>query len=115
MPDVFLAEALTQTATYWAPGDDDAYGQRTPGSPVSADCRWEERAELFIDERGAERRSAAVAYVDQDMEVGGWLALGDLTATSDPRTLSVGQAWPIRGFKKVGNIEGTEFTRKAFL
>ena len=100
----FPADLLNHTVTYWPPGSLGASGQPAPGAAATMDGRWEERTELFIDARGAEVRSQAVVYVASDVALNGWLALGNQTATANPRTLA--GAYSIRGFKKVSDVEG---------
>lgn len=79
---------MRQAATYWPPGAADGYGGIVPGTPRVVACRWEDRAVLFRSPSGEEEVSAAVVYPDQELAVKGYLALGDQTATADPRGLA---------------------------
>ena len=108
----FINELLKQTVTYWAPSSMSGWGGETFASPVAIDGRWEDKQELFIDSKGQEVRSNAVVYVDQDVDLGGFLYLGTSTA-SDPTT--VDGAREIRAFQKSPNIKATEFIHKAWL
>jgi hypothetical protein len=116
----FISHALKQTAVYWGDPVSDGAGGRTFGSayPVEIDCRWEQKADLFIDMAGQETRSRAVVYVSQDLDMGGYLFLGSLSELSgaeqaDP--LIVSRAYEIRQFQKVPNLKGDMTTRKAWL
>ena len=113
MSDAFLPELLTMEATYWPLGSNSGEG-RSPGSPQIIDVHWEDLAEQYINDTGEEVVSRSVIYVGIDLDKGGWLALGDKTDTSDPRTIS-GQAWPILQFKKIPSIDAGMFERRAIL
>jgi hypothetical protein len=105
-----------QTITYWAPaGTRDAYGNQTFASPALIGGFWMDKQELFVDAEGREVRSTAVVFVDQDCELGGYLAEGDQTATANP--VSVDGAREIRGWEKIPHLRQIEAktTRKALL
>ena len=110
---------LQQTAVYWASPVADGYGGRTFDDPVEIACRWEYRQELFIDAHGRERRSEAVIYVNTDLDLGGYLYLGDLDdldsgEEADPTTVT--NAREVRRFDKVPALRSsTSFTYKAWL
>ena len=108
---------LKQTALYWATPMPDGWGGNTWDDPVELDCRWEQKQELFIDAHGDEVRSAAVVYLDQDVDTGGFLMLGDLDdiSSSSESPDDVGEAFEIRGFAKIPNIKGTKFERRVWL
>ena len=97
---------LNQVCTYWVPsGSTDLYGKGAFNTPVLLNCRWEDIAEIFIDKTGEERHSKSRIFLAQDIALEGYLALGDQTATSDPRTLS--GAWEVRNRKASLQIVGT--------
>jgi len=118
MPDRYLTRNLNQTVVYWASPVPDGYGGKTFDDPVEIDARWEDRQELFIDAHGNEVHSHAVVIIDQDVDMGGYLYLGDLDdlsseEESDPQTVS--GAREIRSFQKVPNIRATAYRRTAWL
>ncbi len=76
---------MTQTATYWSPAGNDGFGGVGFNAPVLLKCRWQDKADLFRDQDGHERVSSAVVYPDQPLTIRGWLALGDQTASADPK------------------------------
>ncbi|MEW5725094.1 MAG: hypothetical protein AB1896_18420, partial [Thermodesulfobacteriota bacterium] len=106
---------------YWPSPVSNGRGGFTWGEAVEIKGRWEGRSEVFLDQDGREIRSQAVAYVDQDVDLGGYLYLGALDNLdpdhSDP-TLIEG-AWEIRSFKKVTALKelsgGFPMVRKAWL
>lgn len=102
----------TQTATYWATPVADGYGGHTFTAPVSLTVRWEERTERFINPQGDPEYSRAIVILGQDVTVGGFLYLGS-SAEADPT--DVQNAFRIRAFEKVPNVQGTAYQRTAFL
>lgn len=103
----------TQLATYWGSPTIDGYGTRSFASPRTVYTRWEDRTDLVIVFEGERIPSKARVFVLEDVEVGGYLALGDQTATADPTTLAAAQL--VKVFDKTPSIDGTEFTRKVML
>lgn len=115
-----LTDKLRQTAVYWGDPQSDGAGGRTFGSayPIELSIRWEQRQELFIDASGQESTSKAVVYVDQDVDIGGYLYLGgldDLSSAEEANPLTVDGTYEIRGLKKLPDIRADRFMRKAWL
>ena len=108
---------LKQMALYWDTPTPSGWGGDTWDDPVEINCRWEQKHEIFINAEGDEVRSQAVVYLDQDVDLGGYLMLGDLddisSSTESPD--DVDSAFEIRAFAKIPNIKGTKFVRKAWL
>jgi hypothetical protein len=105
-----------QTAVYWAPIGYDNTGHPEWDDPIEIDCRWEDVTEEFIDPTGTRFFSTAKVYVDQDVELGGVLMLGeldDLESGSDPKANE--GAWEIKRFEKLPNLRNTENLRTALL
>ncbi len=103
---------LNQTATYWAKDGEDDFGNTSFSSPQTIECRWEDNSEMFRDDNGNEVMSNAVVYVNKDLELEGYLYLGDNDA-NDPTTLD--NAREIRKFEKMPSVDGSEYQRKAWL
>ena len=101
-----------QQATYWGQPVPTGYGGHEFDIPEVIRCRWEQKTEEFIDKKGATKLSQAVVYVDQDVEVGGYLYLGD-TSEADPTALK--EALPIQRYAKVPDIRAVEYVRKVWL
>lgn len=96
--------------------DYDEYGQPVYTDPIELECRWEDRSEEFIDPSGTRMTSAAVVYVDQDVDVGGVLMLGELEDITDESIPKENEgAHEIRAFNKLPNLRATEFLRTAYL
>ena len=116
----FLTGQLKQTAIYWGDPQSDGMGGRTFGSsyPVELSVRWEQRQELFIDAAGQEKRSQAVVYVAQDVDMGGYLFLGtldNLSSAEEADPLTVDGAHEIRGWAKVPSLKADRYLRKIWL
>lgn len=83
---------MNQFATYWAPGNNDGFGDVVYNAPpVRIACRWQEKKDLVRNAQGQEVVSSATVYVDRELLPRGYLAFGDLTGDvdsdgfSDPR------------------------------
>jgi len=113
----FVSRNLKQTAVYWASPSSDGYGGNTFDSPVEIDCRWEKKQQLFVDGAGKEALSSAVVYLGQDVDLSGYLYLGDLDdiASSVTGPEDVSGAYEIRGFDKIPTLKATDYLRKAWL
>ncbi|MCK4858882.1 MAG: hypothetical protein KAT58_12990 [candidate division Zixibacteria bacterium] len=113
-----LANQLKQTAVYWGNPQSDGYGGRTFDDAVELDVRWQDRQELFVDAQGREQISRAVAYVATDLDIGGYLYLGelaDLSSAEEGDPLSVSTAYEIRAISKTPDIGADRFARKVWL
>lgn len=114
----FLTDNLLQTAVYWGNPTPDGYGSFTFDTPIEISVRWEDRTELFIDRTGTESKSLAVVYLGQDVNIGGWLFLGELSDIDSGLTDTphlVPNAREIRAFRKTPSLDIEIFERKAWL
>lgn len=116
-----ITRMLKDTATYW-PVITDGYGGFEFGAPVAISCRWEEVQEEFITPEGREEVSDAVVYVDRDLEVGGYLAQGDYSASTsttttgeEPSFTPPDSARPIKQFSKLPKLRYDEYLRTCYL
>lgn len=79
-----LARAMRQTCTYWTPtGDTDIYGKPIWSAPVQLPCRWENNQSQIVSKTGEEVVSKARVYLLVDINVNGYLYLGE-TTEADP-------------------------------
>lgn len=88
-----LTGTLNQTGVYWGGPVDDGRGGYTfvdSEGPTEQDIRWEDKRVLFSNTLGKQELSNAVAYVDRDMEVGGYLYLGTLAQVEALTGIDVG-------------------------
>lgn len=108
-----LQNAYTQKVTYWAESAIDGFGNRSYNPPTVFIGRWEDRTDLTIAFEGEVKPSKAIVYLQQDVALGDFLALGDRTVTTDPTTLT--DAYVIKVFVKMPSISGGEFIRKVML
>lgn len=103
---------MDQDATYWAPGSPDEYGLIALAAPVAITCRWQNKAELFLDAQGNQAISSAVVYPDQALELQGWLFEGT-SAEADAR--DVAGAREIRAVGTSPDLDNDEVLNKAWL
>lgn len=103
---------LNQVATYWGSPSPTGFGGHTFGTPSSIMVRWEEKNEEFVDEQGNQKISQAVVFAEGDLEVGGYLYLGE-TSETDPT--SIDDALPIQRYAKIPDIRAVQYLRKAWL
>lgn len=103
---------MNTQATYWPPATADAEGKVTVSTGSLVSVRWQDKAEIFVDESGTEHTSAAVVYVAQEVARNGWLALGDQTA-QDPKTLE--SARHIKAVQQSPHLTRDETLVKAML
>lgn len=110
----YRTKNLNQTGTYWGNPIPDGIGWYTFDDPVTIDCRWEDKEEIFIDENGQEKVSSSVVYAGQDIDVKGYVALGDYTASAyaDPKSVTLSQQ--VGRFDKIPNLRGDTFVGKIF-
>lgn len=105
---------MRQDATYWAPGTNDGFGNRTFAiAPVLIKCRWQDVAKLFRSATGEERTSVAIVYVDRVLEVGGYLVRGNMTQEADPTTVE--GAHEVRQLGSSPNLRATQELLKVWL
>jgi len=103
---------LPQTCTYWGAPVSSGFGGTTFSLPSPLPCRWEEKAEEFVDASGQTKVSRAIVYLSDDVEVGGYLFLGDVS-TVDPTSLD--GAYNIQRYSKMPDIRAANYLRKAWL
>jgi hypothetical protein len=107
-----------QVAVYWGNPQNDGYGGHTFDTATEIRVRWEDKQELFRDVEGREVLSSAVVYSEVDLDLGGFLYLGNVDDSgldSDPLPKEVPAAREIKQFSKIPNLRGTKFVRKSWL
>lgn len=109
---IWSTEYMNQTATYWGQMVNDGYGGGTFPAPVSISCRWQDDNQKAVDAEGNEFVSVSTVYPDQELELGGWLYLGESVST-DPR--SVYGAHEIKQYRVMPDLSGTLTEVKAWL
>jgi hypothetical protein len=116
----FILNKLNQTCVYWANPQDDGYGGKTFDEPVEIVCRWEERVQLVKSEiANTEFISRAVVFINQDVDLNGFLYLGtldDMDSDSQENPMKQDGAYIIKIFDKIPSLnDSTAFIRTATL
>lgn len=108
---MMFPSGLTAPITHWVatPG---TYGGFSFSVPVVLNGRWEQRAELFLDQAGQKVVSRAIVYLDTDVALEDYLFEGESTV-ADPTTLAGTEQ--VRAFNKIPDLANLEYLRKAFL
>ena len=119
-----ITRMLRQTCVYWAlagvesgGSDYDEHGQPQYTDPEELNCRWEVKTVEFLGPSGTQELSNAVVYVDQDVDVGGVLMLGELVDIDSSLTVPKQneETWEIRRFEKLPNLKNTEYLRTVYM
>lgn len=115
----FIKKVCVQDAVYWPPGMITGYGQREFEEPRLIKCRWVDTTKTITDKNGQIIVCDAEILVVDDLEVGGFIYLGDFTGLTnenrvDPKTLP--GAYEIRRVDKVPLFRSkTEFVKKVYV
>ena len=104
---------LIQDLTYWAPGGENQFGVRTRLAPILIKGHWEDRNEEVHTIGGNTIVSRAVAYVDRDLGINGYLAQGDKTDVAEPTQIP--DAWEIKAFNDSPDLRSCTTVRKAIM
>ena len=107
----FVKRNLHADITYWPPGDSNLYGHASSGEPILLKGRWEDRNQQIRRASGEEIVSSAVVYVDQDVEIAGYLAQGNHTDEPAPIT----NALEIQDFRTMPDLRNLGTERRAYL
>jgi len=108
-----ITKMRKQNAVYWGPPVEDGDGGFTFPDPVAVACRWDAVEGVVSDERTHEELNNSIVYVDQDVQLNGYLFLGTLEEVGEDSPLDIEGARQITGFEKTPNLKATEFLRKA--
>lgn len=103
---------MHQKATYWGGRTQGGFGDITFDAPIVLDVKWEDRVETFTDLSGNEHQSRAIVYTDRDLDLGGYLLLGESVAT-DPTVVS--GALEIQRSDEVPDLRGLNTEYRSFL
>ena len=107
-----FARHLNQDVTHWGIAGTDGYGGFTFDTPVLFKGRWEEKQELFINQDAEEKLSNAICYLNDDVSVGDYVALGDQSLINDPTTIT---AFRIQNYGKITDLSALKALRKLWL
>lgn len=109
---------LTEDLVYWPASAKDGFGDETYSTPYRLKGRIEDKVQVVRDAEAEEVTSMAVAYIEDVVEVNGWLWRGDfedLTASekADPKTVE--DARRIIRYGSSSSVDGLLTIRKAYL
>lgn len=102
---------LRADITYWATTP-DGFGGFTSAAPVTMKGRWEGRNELFRTITGEQVVSAAIVFVESDVDINGYLFEG-VSTVADPTLVS--GAMQIKQFVRIPDLRNLSHDRRAFL
>lgn len=117
-----VAKFTVQTAVYWGAPTDNGYGQKTFSEPAEIACRWD--GDIRIKDTTAQQSpgetqdSQAKLLVLIDLEVGGYVMLGDLDDldSGDNNPVIIEGAYKIQRFVKTPMVRKTdEFVRTVYV
>ena len=109
----YISKKLKQTATYWAPSGQSGYGEQVYSVPVIIKCRWQDSQELVLSKNGELEMSKAIVYTKEEIDLNGYLALGDFTLESDPSNVS--RAFEVKKVEVNVSVDGKVYFRKVYL
>lgn len=107
----FAAKNLRQDVTYWGPGAQNEFGQTGSAAPILLKGHWEDKVQQIRRPDGEEVTSSAQVFLDEDVAVSGFLALGDFTAQATPPA----EAREIQSFNSIPDLRNLGKERRAFL
>ena len=113
----YIDQFRKQKAVYWERTGHDGY-EPTFASATEIDVRWVDKWEMFVDADGEEKISRSMVIVGEDMSVGDYLSLCELTDLDSDETdvpMNRSTAYKIRSFEKIPSVDGDEFLRRAIL
>lgn len=93
----------------------DRFGQYSFDPPIEIDCRWEDRAQEFVNPEGQTTVSRSVVYVDRLMVVGDRLRRGEMESDEPVNPMTITNAYEIRRFDRNPDIRAREELLTAFL
>ena len=80
----YYADDMPHKCTVWARDGFNDEGSAIWLEPKVMHCRWQSKADWFVDAQGVQRVSSAIIYPEELVAIGSRIALGDFTGTSDP-------------------------------
>lgn len=107
----FALRNLLQDITYWAPGAQNVYGHTGSAAPVLIKGRWQDKIQQIVRPGGEEVTSSAEVFVDRDVAISGFLAVGDHTASLTPTP----EAREIQTYNTVPDLRNLGSERRAYL
>lgn len=115
-----IKKFLKQKAVYWGAPVSNGFGGFTYADPVEISVRWTDVHELILDmtigiPRGEQIVSKAKLMLDQDVEVGGMIALTTMLELSSSQAPGDNAAYVIKSFQKMPDVRAKQYVRQAWL
>lgn len=111
-----ISRMRKQLAVYWSSQKFDDFGQPIPLEPVEIKCRWEDVQVEYLTKDGTKQVSNSVVYVDRDVELDGFLWLGELSELTSQTVPEQNEgAHRIKQVNKIPNLKAKEFLITAIL
>ena len=107
----FIQANLHQDVTYWGPGEQNRYGSVDYVAPIKLKGRWEAKTEQIRKPNGDLVTSTSQVYLSAPVAEGGYLILGDHTASPTP----TGGAQEVQGYQETPDLRNLDSERKAYL
>jgi len=104
-----ISKMRKQNGVYWGPPVEDGDGGFTFPTPVAIKCRWDGVEGIVHNPRTHDEVQGSTVYVDQEVELNGYLDLGELADVLILNPIDVPTAYKITGFQKTPNLRATEF------
>lgn len=114
MSSLHFFAGYNQVITYWQYNAVNGFGERSFLAPVLLKGRWSGVSQLIITNSGEQVPSRSVIYLQQDVQVGEYLAQGDFTGIADPTSIPK-SAFMILKFNQDMSVLGDDLFRQAFL
>lgn len=105
-----LSRNYDEAITYWGAPVPDGEGGETFSAPVPLLGRWEDRNDEFNTATGETLISRSTVFVNQDLQIGGYLYRGTSVAASPTSVL---EAQEIKAFIKVPSVRHNDYERRA--
>ena len=103
-----ISKMRKQDGVYWGPPVEDGDGGHTFPAPVQIKCRWEKAEGAVMDIISHSVDVNSVVYVDREVEVNGFLYLGDIGDVTGWNPAARTEAKRITGCKVIPNLRATE-------
>ncbi|QDP62309.1 MAG: hypothetical protein Unbinned8472contig1000_9 [Prokaryotic dsDNA virus sp.] len=81
-----LMNHRNEAITLWRQAGQDVFNKATYDSPVTFQGRYQESENVYMDEMGRELVSNTAIFVELELKVGDWVALGTHADTSPVAT-----------------------------
>lgn len=108
-----ISKMRRQDAVYWGPPVPDGNGSFTWPSPVAIKCRWDAVEGEVVGPRTQDVQYQSTIYVDQEVEIDGYLFLGTLSDVGTDDPTEIAGARRIVGYSESPNFRATEWLRWA--